>query len=163
MAYMVSYILPDQRVMIVISAPKAAIERDLKRALTDDEFKAHVIARSIPEEHRASAHELPDGWVPPDTDWVTYRRAWRRNGTEYYVNMPHAREIHRDRLRKARKPLLEALDVQYMRATEKGESTAEIVSNKQALRDVTADPAIEAAQTPEELKAVWPVAIGVKS
>ena len=32
----------------------------------------------------------------------------------------------------------------------------EIEAQKQSLRDATADPAIEAAQTPEALKAVWP-------
>lgn len=34
-----------------------------------------------------------------------------------------------------------------------------IAAKKQALRDVTADPAIEAALTPEALKAAWPEAL----
>jgi len=32
------------------------------------------------------------------------------------INMPKAREITRDQLRAERKPLLEQLDVEYMRA-----------------------------------------------
>ena len=74
------------------------------------------------------------------------------------VNMTKAREIKRDQLRAERKPLLEQLDVEFMRAQEQGDQAKadEIAAKKQALRDVTDDPAIDAATTPEELKAVRP-------
>ena len=78
------------------------------------------------------------------------------------VNMAKARDIHRQRLREARAPLFNALDVAFQRAMETGADTAEIVAKKQALRDVTADPAIDAAQTTDELKAVWPTVLGAK-
>jgi len=71
------------------------------------------------------------------------------------INMSKARNIHRDAMRQARAPLFKDLDLAYMRATEAGADTSEIIAKKQALRDVTTDPAIDAAQTPEELKAVW--------
>ena len=75
------------------------------------------------------------------------------------VNMDKAREIKKDQIREARKPMLEALDVAYMRAVEAGDTTqqAQIAVEKQALRDATADPAIAAAMTPEELAAVDPL------
>lgn len=72
------------------------------------------------------------------------------------IDMAKARDIHRDRMRQARTPKLAALDVAFQRAHEMSNDTAAIVAQKQALRDVTADPAIEAAQTPDELKMVWP-------
>jgi len=72
------------------------------------------------------------------------------------INMAKARDIHRAKMRDAREPLFAALDVAYQRALESSASTAEIVAKKQALRDVTSDPAIDAAQTTEQLKAVWP-------
>lgn len=72
------------------------------------------------------------------------------------IDMSKAREIQRDRMRTARAPKLDALDVSYQRAHETGADTSAIVAQKQALRDVTVDPAIEAAQTPDALKAVWP-------
>lgn len=75
------------------------------------------------------------------------------------VNMAKARDIHRDKMRAARDPLFKDLDVAYMVAIERGQDTAEIVAKKQALRDVTKDPAIEAAQTTDELKAVWPAVL----
>ena len=74
------------------------------------------------------------------------------------VNMTKAREIKRDQVRAERMPLLEQLDVEFMRTQEQGDQTKadEIASEKQALRDVTDHPAIDAATTPDELKAVRP-------
>ena len=45
--------------------------------------------------------------------------------------------ITQDRLRAERKPLLEAQDVLYMRATEQGTDTSAIILEKQRLRDIT--------------------------
>jgi hypothetical protein len=72
------------------------------------------------------------------------------------INMDKARGIHREAMRQARATLFKELDVAYMVAIEQGLDAATVVAKKQELRDVTANPAIEAAQTPEELKAVWP-------
>jgi hypothetical protein len=77
------------------------------------------------------------------------------------INMTKAKEIKKDMIRAERAPLLDSLDVQFMRAVESGDTAkqAEIAAKKQALRDATADSAIEAASTPEELKAVRPAAL----
>ena len=45
--------------------------------------------------------------------------------------------ITQQRLREERKPLMEAQDVLYMRATEQNLNTTEIVAEKQRLRDIT--------------------------
>ena len=71
------------------------------------------------------------------------------------VNMTKARDIHRDKVRQARNPLLASKDVEFQRALETGADTAAIVAAKQALRDAPAAAAIDAATTPEELKASW--------
>src|SRR3990167_5524444 len=55
--------------------------------------------------------------VPQDR---TFRNAWEDTGT-ITVNMPLAREIWRDKMRRARIPKLAALDVEYMRADEGGD------------------------------------------
>jgi hypothetical protein len=70
------------------------------------------------------------------------------------VNMTKAREIQKEVIRAERKPQLEALDIDYMKALEQGGDAAAIAAQKQMLRDVTADPRIEAATTPDELKAL---------
>jgi hypothetical protein len=89
--------------------------------------------------------------VPADR---TFREAWQFNGAAVEIDMTAARDIHRNNLRAERKPLLDALDVDYMKALEQGGDTAAIAAQKQALRDVTADPRIDAAATPDELKAL---------
>lgn len=89
--------------------------------------------------------------VPKDR---TFRGAWTFNGDAVEVDMVAARAIHRQNLRIARQPRLEALDVQVMRRMEEGESAATLIAQKRRLRDVTADPRIEAAKTPDELKAL---------
>ena len=68
------------------------------------------------------------------------------------VNLNKAKDITKDRLRAERKPLLEALDVQFQRALETGADTAAIVTEKQRLRDIT--QLADQATTIEELKAI---------
>ena len=90
-----------------------------------------------------------------------FRNAWKDTGAKLDVDMPKAREIHREHLRARRAPLLAALDTEYMRADEAADvpEKRRIAAKKQALRDVTADPRIDAATTPEALKAVVPAAL----
>lgn len=88
----------------------------------------------------------------------TFRDSWRHDGTTFLIDMATARETWRNRMRKARLPLLVKLDQDYLRADETSNLTSkqQIAAQKQALRDVTGDPLIEVATTPDELKAVWP-------
>jgi len=78
------------------------------------------------------------------------------------INLDKAREIHKDKMREARTPKLAALDVQFMRAVEQADAVkqSEIAVEKQALRDVTKDPAIAAASDVNALKAAWPEILG---
>jgi hypothetical protein len=80
------------------------------------------------------------------------------------VDMDKARAIVQEEIRRERKPLLDQLDVLFMRALERGdqELLLRIADAKQALRDAPADPALFAAKTPEELRAVRPAALDAK-
>lgn len=91
--------------------------------------------------------------VPEDR---TYRNAWTHDGKKVCHDMVKAREVHRELIRRAREPLLKALDVDYQRADEQGSTMVKqtIAARKQTLRDLPADPRIEAAQTIDELKAI---------
>ena len=71
------------------------------------------------------------------------------------INMAKAREIHKDKIRIARKPKLEELDIEFQKALETGASTTDIVAKKQALRDAPADSGIAAASDTDALKAQW--------
>lgn len=77
------------------------------------------------------------------------------------INIEKAKEIQKDKIREVRKPLLEKLDIDFVRALETGSDIEEIKSQKQALRDVT-NLVTEAEiigttvdEVTEELKAIW--------
>lgn len=77
------------------------------------------------------------------------------------INLDKAKEIQKDKLREVRKPLLEKLDVDFVKALELGGDTASIVTQKQALRDITdivSEAEISGTTVDEitiELKAIW--------
>ena len=77
------------------------------------------------------------------------------------INIDKAKEIQKDKMRVVRKPLLEKLDIDFVRALEMGTDTEEIKSQKQALRDVTSlvtEAEITGTTVDEvttELKAIW--------
>lgn len=123
-------------------------------AESEDEFVLRIVEKDVPSD-ALNVRIVDSDSIPSDR---TFRNAWEgNNGVR--VNMVKAREIHKDRLRELRKPLLAALDVRYMCADEIGDTAAKakIALQKQVLRDSTADPAIEAAETPEELALVMPL------
>jgi len=73
------------------------------------------------------------------------------------INLDKAKEIQKNRWRTARKPILEKLDTQFMRAVETGDTSKQqqIATQKQSLRDVTTTDLSSVTNT-EELKNVWP-------
>jgi hypothetical protein len=119
-------------------------EDALKRALEKD-IPADATDTAVIEEK-----ELPQS--------TRFRNAWDHDGRDVFVNMDKARELLKEQLRIVRLPMLLALDVAYMRADERGDAAAkrQIAERKQAWRDVTDDPAIAAATTPDALAAIWP-------
>jgi hypothetical protein len=71
------------------------------------------------------------------------------------ININKAQEIQLNKFRSVRTPLLEKLDLEYMRADEQGnlELKKEIASKKQVLRDITKT---ELPDTLEGIKNTWP-------
>jgi len=69
------------------------------------------------------------------------------------VNVTKAKDIWKDKIREARKPKLEELDVQFIKAQETSSDTSAIVTKKQELRDYPAQ--VNSATTTDEIKAVW--------
>ena len=69
------------------------------------------------------------------------------------INITKAKDIWKTKIRDARKPKLEELDVQYMRAQEASQDTSAIVTKKQELRDFPSQ--VDSATTTDEIKAVW--------
>ena len=115
-----------------------------------------------------AAKDCPEGAkIIDSTDLDTldndFRNAWvcdaDMNPT---VDITLAKDVWRDKIRRARKPKLEELDIQYMRKQEAGDDTSAIVATKNKLRDFPAKAEIESASTVEELKQIWDNDLGDK-
>ncbi len=76
----------------------------------------------------------------------------------FAYDMTKARLVWKDILRQLREPKLQELDLQYQLADEEGDAElkAEIVAKKRILRDCTADPAIAAATSLNDLRRTLP-------
>lgn len=144
----------DGGVTILDAAPKSHLERVLG-PLTNEQYIAFILQRRATPLALADVIQLPDDWQPDKT----FRNAWSIKGGKIDVDMPKAREIHRARIRRRRERLLRALDAEYQRADERSDAAEKlrIAARKQSLRDAPADPRIDAAQTPEALKAIDPL------
>ena len=71
------------------------------------------------------------------------------------INIDKAKDIWKDKIRFARKPKLEELDVEFIKAQETGSDTSAITTKKQELRDYPAQ--VDSATTTDEIKAVWDI------
>ena len=69
------------------------------------------------------------------------------------VNIAKAKNLWKDKIRRARKSKLESLDIEFMQAQETGADTSVIIAKKKELRDYPAK--VDSATTVDEIKAVW--------
>jgi len=78
------------------------------------------------------------------------------------IDILKAKEVWKDKIRQARKTILEQLDVDYMKAQEDADTPAQqaIVTVKQTLRDLPSQ--VDTANSIEEIKAVWNNMLGDK-
>ena len=113
-----------------------------------------VIAKDLPPEaSNVLIKTLVD--LPPDR---AFRSAWRISANQVVVDMPRARDLHMDKIRKARDEKFSALDAEWMKFTgQNNKQEAERVEAKrQGLRALPQTTDLSKATTPEELKAIWP-------
>ena len=115
------------------------------RNQTDDEFLAWCAQRSVPEGVSYEVIDLDD--IPQDR---MFRAAWKADAGRIVEDVEKAKEVAKDILRAQRAPLLEALDVAFLRAIEQGADATPIAAEKQRLRDITREP--DKAQTIDELR-----------
>lgn len=112
---------------------------------------AAAFASTMPgEKFVVEASSLPDYY---------FRPAWKLEAGAAVIDIEGAKEVQRERWRARRVYLLEALDVQFMRALEDGdaEEQSRIVAEKQALREVTDT---ELPDDPAAIKETWPEILG---
>ena len=153
--------LTQGRGSIIPSGPEWADEAAgwWSREATDENIFDEVLRTSFGEGRSVARYRrVSPSEVPQDR---TYRNAWKDDGTAIVHDMPKAREIHRDRLRRMRVPLFEQNDIALADALVEGDEVARqaAVARRNALRDVTKHSAIDTAQTIEELKTAVPSAL----
>lgn len=124
----------------------------LAKKMTRDEVEEHARILDNREGFVSSRIITDDSLLPSDRE---FRNAWTDdNPTETVdIDIFKAQEIKKNIFRGLRKPLLEKLDIQFMQALEKGDDTAEIITAKQELRDVTD---VELPTNIEDLKTFIP-------
>ena len=113
-----------------------------------------IQAKDVPD--GITSHIVKHSDLPTDT---VFQNAWVYKDGKVQVDLPKAKEVHKEYIRRERKEKLAALDIEFQRALETGADTTSIVSKKKALRDATANTAIDAAKTTAELKAAWDTAV----
>lgn len=133
----IMYTRPEDRgVSIVTAAPKESIEKVLG-PLTQEQYEAHVIERSIPEGALNVKH-ITDDNIPKTRE---FRNAWVDVTADNNVNIDvaKAKELKLAELREARNAKLAETDIELTRAMESGDVVKiEAVKNKRTLlRDAT--------------------------
>ena len=132
----------DGGVSVITPAPKETLEKALGK-MTEQEYIDHVYSRSIPQD----AKEIFETTSFPNDKY--FRDAWTIKNKQIDVDMPKARIIHMDRIRKDRDKKLKELDIDTLRGKD-------VQSHKQYLRDIPQTLDLTQANTPEELKSTLP-------
>jgi len=144
--------MPDGKVAIVVPAEGVPVE----------DCASHVPPEAL--SHRVcSTADMPqdrnfrDAWTD-DAKIINGITGDVEDSPTVDVDMPKAREIHKEHLRRKRKPELLELDILALMAIEEADSKmlAIVREAKRELRDCTDDPNIALAKTPEELKECSP-------
>lgn len=131
------YTKPDGGVNIVIAAPKDQIERDLGRALTQEEFQDFIIDKAIPT-GSLNIRMLEDADIPADRE---FRDAWVDTAPDNKVNVDvaKAKDVKLEELRTRRNVVLAQTDIEFTRAMEEGDMVkiASLKAKRAALRNAT--------------------------
>jgi hypothetical protein len=121
-----------------------------------------AVAGEIEKWQSTSDVKATGSWIIAEEDIPADRRfrdAWVHAGEgKCRVDMERARALHTSRIRAARDRALAALDIPFIRAVEAddaGEKSA-IAAAKQKLRDLPGTLDLAAAETTDQLDAIWP-------
>lgn len=138
------YKQPDGIIAIVVPAPKKDIEK-VAGPLTDEQYKEHVIKRSVPE--GVDFREVDDSDIPADR---TLRNAWAdiTPSSKIDIDLDKAREVVRDKRNEA----LDKLDKKAAAEMRKpnGKLT-EVDAKAQELRDIPQKDTRFNSDDPEKL------------
>ena len=142
-----------------------------KRVIWTDSVTGYVCTLTPSDNCKKTVEEIakkdvPEGetyYILNTTDVPTDNIYWEainyHPSQGFTYDIAKAKEVQKGLIRTAREPKLQELDIQFQRALETGESTSDIVANKQKLRDATENGALINANTIAEIKASWDTSI----
>lgn len=176
------YQRPDGGVSVVVPSPRYVAQL-MSSGMTEAEAIAAIRAKDAPAEvpdidqatgqprldaagnvvmkpFAVDAVECNRDDIPADR---TFRDAWRRDGARpVRIDMPAAREIHRQRLEARSVERASRLREEYLQADEDGDAarSAQLKARIRGMRQRLAALDLNAAQTPEDLKVITDEEIG---
>ena len=112
----------------------------------------NVLIKCVPENCRDSANVVEVDTVPSDR---TFRNSWvTSKGKSVEVDLDKAKVIAKEKVREARVPKFQELDIAYQRADEDGaaDNKKAVADKKKVLRDSTANTKITNADSIDKLK-----------
>lgn len=120
-------------------------------SLSDEEILQRAM-KGIPQD-ASDVQIIEESEIPSDR---YFRNAWVAGQGTVTHDLEKCKDIQKEVLRSKRKPRLEALDSEFMKALESGDSAKQqsVAAEKQRLRDITKHPSLLGALTPEAIKAV---------
>jgi hypothetical protein len=111
-----------------------------------------VLIKCVPENCRDSANVVEVDTVPSDR---TFRNAWvTEQGKSVEVDLDKSKVIAKEKVREARTPKFQELDIAYQRADEDGDADAKkaVADKKKVARDATKNTKITNADSVDNLK-----------
>lgn len=150
----IAYSRPDGGVSVVNPAP-GRVAGLVAGGMTEDEAIAVIQAKSVPGD--ATQVEVMDRPLIPTSR--VFRNAWTKSGGgPPVVDMPKARVIKTEQIRRERDKRLKAEDVETMKAIQNPAQLNVIEARKRTLRDIpaTIQPELDTITTPEALEAYQP-------
>ena len=144
--------MTDKRIVYQESNGIASIVVPSPEFLASGGTMDDLLIKSVPENCRDSANVVEVDTVPSDR---TFRNAWvTEQGKSVEVDLDKSKVIAKEKVREARTPKFQELDIAYQRADEDGDADAKaaVVVKKQTARDATADTKITNADSVDNLK-----------
>jgi len=126
--------------VVAVVVPTKDIEKTIERAVLPYTDSYEIIDKSE---------------IPTDR---TFRNAWKKDGKKIKTDMPRARNIHLNNIRKKRDKRLKEKDIEWQIAMEKGltDKAQAIATEKQTLRDIPQTFDLDQYTEPDALKDACP-------
>jgi len=137
---------------VIVYQSKEGIASVVNPAPTYSGTMEELLKDTVPDDCKDTADIVDVDTILSDR---TFRNAWvTEKGKSTEVDLAKAKDVAKDKVRQARTPKFQELDILYQRADEAGDADAKaaVVVKKQTARDATADTKITNADSVDNLK-----------